>query len=401
MGTAARALCTSAEGVWEPWAQVAEADRIFYMAVTALGGSWATTATAIQPFGGIWAGSCQEPAARDAELQYQSARPRCLLRRARWRHAVADELGVWDLFEVGYRDGQRYGLLAATEDCGPARVTLDEHDLVLISGGGRGIGFTMAEALARRTGCRVIVTGRSPLADAWQPWLKMHDDEFRAFCAERLKAGMAAGSITQAKAELRSCSRAELSLHNLDRVRSAGLRIDYRICDFNNRAEVQALLQSLDAKLTGVIHNAGIDAPVRLAAKTAESFLSTVRTKVAGFWNLIDALATADLKFFCNVGSIAGRLGGMAGQTDYAAGNEGLARLGLWAQSRVKFPVKTVCWTTWNNLGLIANFDTAVKYMTAMDVDEGVARWLGEIEEGIGGEVTFPGHPGRAVSHAS
>jgi hypothetical protein len=41
---------------------------------------------------------------------------------------------------------------------------------------------------------------------------------------------------------------------------------------------------------------------------------------------------------------------------------------------------------------------STVKYMTAMEVDEGVARWLGEIEEGGGGEVTFPGHPGRAVT---
>jgi NAD(P)-dependent dehydrogenase (short-subunit alcohol dehydrogenase family) len=268
----------------------------------------------------------------------------------------------------------------------------------LISGGGRGIGFGVAEALALRTGCRVIVTGRSALPAASEPWLSMSDEDFRAFSSDRLKAGAAARNVAQVKAQLDTLAQTRSLSKNLERVRASGLRIDYAACDFNNRTEVQALVQSLGSALTGVIHNAGIDTPVRLAAKSPESFIATVRVKVAGFLNLLQALADADLKFFCNVGSIAGRLGGMAGQTDYAAGNDGLARLGFWAQSQVKFPVKTICWPTWHNLGLIANFDIAVKYMSAVDVEEGTTLWVDEILQGGRGEIGYPGRPGRAVS---
>jgi NAD(P)-dependent dehydrogenase (short-subunit alcohol dehydrogenase family) len=386
------------KALWEPWSRETKADRIFYMPVTALGGLMGYDGNAIAvPYGGIWAGLAKSLPREIANcnvkvLDVADATPDAVA------NLIAEELGAWDLFEVGYRAGQRHGLLAVNEAPGAPQLSVGMDDTILISGGGRGIGFGVAEALARRTGCRVIVTGRSALPEAHEPWLSMGDEDFRAFSMDRLKAGAAARNVAQVKAQLDTLAQTRSLSRNLERMRASGLRIDYAVCDFNNRTQVQALVQSLGSALTGVIHNAGIDTPVRLAAKSPESFIATVRVKVAGFLNLLQALADAELKFFCNVGSIAGRLGGMAGQTDYAAGNDGLARLGFWAQSQVKFPVKTICWPTWHNLGLIANFDVAVKYMSAVDVEEGVTLWIDEILQGGSAEIGYPGRPGRAVS---
>jgi NAD(P)-dependent dehydrogenase (short-subunit alcohol dehydrogenase family) len=386
------------KSLFERWTATNDAQRIFYMPVTAFGGKMGYDVDPIgTPFGGIWAGLAKSlpreiPNCNIKVLDVADVPADTLA------HLVCREVGVWDLFEVGYQGGQRFGLLAQTEDAGATNLRLDDTDTVLISGGGRGIGFALAEGLARKFGCRVVVTGRSALPDESAVWLSMDEQAFRAFASDKLRTAAVDGQVGNEKAKLEGLRQARELWTNLQRTRADGLHIDYEVCDFTDRDEVHRLIRKFDGCLSGVIHNAGIDTPVRLASKSTESFIATVRVKVAGFLHLLDACSATDLKFFCNVGSIAGRLGGMAGQTDYAAGNDGLARLGFWAQGRVKFPVKTVCWPTWKNLGLINNFDAAVKYMSAMEGDEGVRLWIDEICQGDSGEIGFPGRPGRAVS---
>ena len=115
--------------------------------------------------------------------------------------------------------------------------------------------------------------------------------------------------------------------HNLADARNEGLPIEYAACDFNDPVQTHALLEAIGPSLSGVIHNAGVSAPTRLPGKTTESVFATVGTKVDGFLNLFEAVAGTPLKFFCNVGSLVGRMGGMIGEIDYAAANAGLIRV--------------------------------------------------------------------------
>jgi hypothetical protein len=104
------------------------------------------------------------------------------------------------------------------------------------------------------------------------------------------------------------------------------------------------------------------------------------------------------LKMFCNVGSLTGRWGGMIGETDYGAANEALSRLGMWASQRFSFPVRTLCWPTWERLGMIKNFEVATKYMSPLPVKEGLTLWRNELNAPGSGEVTFIGSVGRALN---
>jgi NAD(P)-dependent dehydrogenase (short-subunit alcohol dehydrogenase family) len=388
---------TLLKALYDRWARETDADRIFYMAVTMFGGLMGYDGVGLtQPYGGVWSGLAKTlprelPNCNVKVVDIEAVAPDAAA------DLIAKELGVWDVFEVGYRGTHRYGLLAAKEERAAPTLMLDATDTVLISGGGRGIGFSVAEALSRRTGCRVIVTGRSALPDASEHWVQLSDEAFRAYSSERLIAGAASGDIAQSKADLAHLRHHRELIANLERSQQAGLRIEYRVCDFNDRAKVQELVQSLDG-LRVVIHNAGVDAPVRLSAKSMESFMDAVRVKLTGFLNLLHAVSQNELKLFCNIGSIAGRMGGMAGQTGYGAANDGLTRLGFWGQQSVRFPIKMICWPVWERLGLIGNFEAAVKYMTAMQVEEGVGIWVDEILAGGSGEVCFPGRPGVAVS---
>jgi len=102
---------------------------------------------------------------------------------------------------------------------------------------------------------------------------------------------------------------------------------------------------------------------------------------------------------FCSIGSLTGRWGGMTGETDYAAANEALARLGLWARRHLlSCSVKTLVWPTWESVGMITNFAVTKRYVTPMSADEGVRHWLRELVDCSSGEIMFMGAVGRALT---
>jgi KR domain len=186
----------------------------------------------------------------------------------------------------------------------------------------------------------------------------------------------------------------------IDEIKANNLPIHYRVCDFTQAASVQALCNEFGDALKMVVHNAGVDRPIRLSGKSLESFMDTVRTKVLGFAHLCTAVAgKSDLIQFCNVGSLTGRMGGMTGETDYAAANEALARLGLWAQKNaLSCSVKTLVWPTWEGVGMITNFDVTKRYVTPMALNDGVRHWLREMADLGNGEIMFIGAVGRALT---
>ncbi|MGX1273263.1 SDR family NAD(P)-dependent oxidoreductase [Streptomyces phaeoluteigriseus] len=392
---------TALRACYPHWQREADAHRLFYVVVTYLGGAMGyeapdEAATAAQPLGGIWAGL-----AKTVHREIANCNTRVvdtdLADLAELPRRITHELYRWGLFEVGYRAGIRRTLEAVPEDAGPPTLSLDAGDLVLLSGGGRGIGWRLARTLAARHGCRVVVTGRGPLPGPDDPSRALDDERFkvheRSLWAQR-RQGRALADV---RAAVDAARRDRELVRHLDQARRAGLRISYAVCDVTDPDQTAALVARYGAAITAVVHNAGVDTPARLPKKTDDEFLRTVATKVDGFVNLFRAVRELPLKFFCNVGSLTGRLGGMVGQLDYAAANDGLARLGLWARSRAAFPVMTLCWPTWDRLGMVANFEATLRYMAALDVEEGLDLWTRELTAASSGEVTYIGPLGRAL----
>jgi NAD(P)-dependent dehydrogenase (short-subunit alcohol dehydrogenase family) len=395
-GALARSVA-AIDASYATWAAEHSAIRIGYLAVTYLGGDMGYgDGSVVQPLGGIWAGL--------AKTLHREI-PNCNTRivdvgadaMAALPGIIRDELYRWGLFEIGYVDGRRFTLMPVREHVPAPRIELGPSDTVLVSGGGRGIGFRLARGLAEDFGCRVVVTGRQPLPTDAEPWFGLDDAEFSAF-ERTLWADRADGRpLARIRARIAAVRSERELAENVLGARRNGLRIDYRRCDFTDPAQISALVAELGDELTGIVHNAGVDTPRRLPDKSGAEFLHTVGTKVDSFLSLFDLVADRKLKFFCNVGSLTGRLGGMVGQLDYAAANEGLARLGLWARRRVDFPVMTLCWPTWDRLGMVANFAATLRYMAALDVDEGVHRWQRELLAGSSGEICFVGPLGQAL----
>ncbi len=384
------------QSVYDDWADEGDARRCGYLAVTRLGGRMGYDGIGIgQPLGGIWAGFAKSlpyelPACRIKVLDVAEHDAESLAR------LINLELGTFDYYEVGWRDGVRTTLAGCNEPVSPSRLDLSSGDVVLLSGGARGIGFELAVSLATAHGCHVVVTGRRPLPDRHEPWLAMDGKEFADFQRKRLVSavGVNLGAIRRENAVLAGDRE---SAFNLAEAQRRGLPITYEKCDVRVPEEVRQVVARISGRLRLVVHNAGIAAPTRLRNKSIDVVLNVVGTKVDGFVNLVEALHGRNVELFCNVGSASGRIGGMVGQIDYAAANEALTRLGFWALSERRLPVTTLAWTTWDQIGLIANFDAALRYGTALPVDNGIAKWTAELLAATPGEVMFLGDVGTAL----
>ncbi len=388
----------------ESWLTETLCNRHFFVAVTRTDGQMGFGAGPIaQPLGGLWAGLAK---GLPREL------PNCNVKvvdlaadvaadPARAAAVVCAELYRWGLFEVAHRDGRRYTLTATARSTPAPRISLGPGDTVLMSGGGRGIGFALALDLATSLGCRVVVSGRGPAPDADDPLLEMPETDFRRYRDQLLREAAANRRLPAARARLAQLARDRTVHRNLAGAARAGADIRYVACDITDPADVHRLVQQSGGAPAAVIHNAGIDVPARLPDKGWDTVRQVVRVKIEGLLNLLSALPReTPPRVVCAVGSLTGRWGGMVGQLDYGAANEGLSRLGLWADRRDELggaPVTTVAWPTWDRLGMITNYQATLRYMSAMDVADGVARWTSELLAAEGGEVTFIGDVGPAV----
>lgn len=387
---ALRETLTVLRHCYEDWSGETDGQRIAYLAVTYLGGHSGYGSTPMhQPLGGIWAGL-----AKTLHREIPTLRTRVVdvpdPGVAELPEIVGAELYADGPAEVGYLGGVRQVLVPRPQAVSGQAVNLGTDDIVLVVGGGTGIGFELARALARRYGCRVVATGRAQPPTGTEDWAQLDADGFDRHRRELLRIAAANGTLRAARGEIDRQGRLRALHANLLAVRAEGLPIRYVSCDHANPEQLATLIDNLGATLSGVVFIAGVDRPARLPAKTDEQFLAGVAVKVAGFLRVFGAVRGRKLKFFCNAGSLTGRLGGMVGELDYAAGNEGLARLGLWArQWGGGGNVFTVCWPLWQGLSVSSNVDAALRYMPAMEPGDGIDRWCAELLATGDGEVAF------------
>ncbi|MCG5216093.1 type I polyketide synthase [Streptosporangium soli] len=197
----------------------------------------------------------------------------------------------------------------------PARpdLPLGAGDVLLVTGGGKGITAECAMAVATDTGAGLAVLGRSDPAD---------DQEL---------AG------------------------NLRRMADAGIPVHYARADVTDPVNVRGAVAEAERALgpvTAVLHGAGRNEPAGLATLDMAAFRSTFAPKVDGLRNVLDALDPGRLKLLVTFGSIIGRAG-LHGEAHYATANEWLAE--LTRETAERNPgCRTICmeWSVWSEVGM-------------------------------------------------
>ncbi|MGH3750327.1 MAG: SDR family NAD(P)-dependent oxidoreductase, partial [Micromonosporaceae bacterium] len=190
---------------------------------------------------------------------------------------------------------------------------LNPSDVLLVTGGGKGITAECALAAASDTGVRLAIVGRSdPDADP------------------------------------------ELSA-NLSRMAAAGATVRYARADVTDAAQTKAAVATLEAELgpvTAVLHGAGTNPPSGLSTLSMAQFHEVFAPKIDGLRAVLDAIDPSGLRLLVTFGSIIGRAG-LRGEAHYATANEWLADLTCQvAQTHPQCRGLCVEWSVWSGVGM-------------------------------------------------
>jgi NAD(P)-dependent dehydrogenase (short-subunit alcohol dehydrogenase family) len=266
--------------------------------------------------------------------------------------AVIEEMQCAGPIEVGLTSSGRSGLTLSEAPLHHAAEVspLSPGDVVVVTGGARGVTAEGVLAVAREFASTIVALGRSPEPVAEPSWLSSLNDEaaIKRAIKEHIPGASTPRDIGEHFARL-SANR-EI-LRNLERIRSTGVQVHYHQVDIRNERAVGAAIEAIRAQIgpiKGLIHGAGILADRLIEDKTEEQFASVYATKVVGLRNLLAALSADSLRALVLFSSSTGRFG-RSGQVDYAVANEVLNKMAQCvARQHPACRVVSVNWGPWD-----------------------------------------------------
>jgi NAD(P)-dependent dehydrogenase (short-subunit alcohol dehydrogenase family) len=266
--------------------------------------------------------------------------------------AVARELLRATPVEIGLSRAGRLtlGLEAVPIEIGRGPKPVEPGDVVVVTGGARGVTAEVAVALAEGYRPTLVLLGRSPVPEREPEWLAglQTEGEIKRALASRANGRATPHRIGE---QFWRVAASREIVRNLGRIEAAGSAVSYRQVDVRDPEAVREALEAVRTEFgptRGLIHGAGVLADRRIADQTDEQFDLVYDTKVGGLRALLDLLPPDDLRWLALFSSSTARFG-RAGQVAYAAANEVLNK---WAQRearrRPSCRVVSVNWGPWD-----------------------------------------------------
>ncbi|MCG8684284.1 MAG: SDR family NAD(P)-dependent oxidoreductase [Desulfobacterales bacterium] len=229
---------------------------------------------------------------------------------------------------------------------------MDSDDVVVITGGAKGVTAECALAIAKACSPKIILLGRSPAPFSEPDWIKEINDP-----AEMKRAILTHGfdgkkpTPVQVETEFKKIISNRSIQNNIDRIAAWSSQVQYHSVDIRNNDQINEVLSKVTKDLgpvTAVIHGAGVLEDKLIAEKTPDQFSRVFKTKVKGLHALLDAVNEEHLKYLVLFSSIAARMGN-PGQCDYAMANEVLNKTAqAKAQANANYRVISVNWGPWD-----------------------------------------------------
>lgn len=227
---------------------------------------------------------------------------------------LRDVTGTESYCEVGYdsegiRSRPRLSVLDLDDE---GDLGLGTDDVLLVTGGARGITVEAALAIGEATGCQLALMGRTA----------PEDPQIRAA---------------------------------VDRLRGRGVRVTYHQADVTSAEDVEQAIASVRGTagpVTAVLHGAGVNRPAALETLEETEFERTLATKVDGLRNILQAVDQGALRAVVAFGSIIGRAG-LSGEAHYATANDRMRRMVEELQMQLpECRCLAIEWSVWAGAGM-------------------------------------------------
>ncbi|HWM07010.1 MAG TPA: SDR family NAD(P)-dependent oxidoreductase, partial [Actinophytocola sp.] len=258
---------------------------------------------------------------------------------------VGDVAATVGYTEVRYTaDGTRtLPVLRALPDLGPEAEQVGESplttgDVLLVTGGAKGITAECALAMAQDSGAKLALLGRADPAT---------DEEVST---------------------------------NLGRMAAAGIDVRYERADVTSLEEVRTAVERFTAELgevTAVLHGAGRNEPNALANLTEEEVTRTLAPKIDGLRAVLAAVDEDRIKLLITFGSIIGRAG-LRGEAHYSTANDWMTELTVkFQREHPDARALALEWSVWSGAGMGERLGVVEALMregiTPISTDNGIA----------------------------
>ena len=363
--------------------------------------------TVNDPLSGGLAGLCKTAARETPDLHCKALDLAMGMEIAATADSLVKEIFHAEPCEVGITSRGLSGLGLVNEALtqGPGSLPVADDDLIVVTGGARGVTAEAAVALASASQARLLLLGRTELADAEPDWLSGLSDAaaVKKALAEHAESPLKPLELEQAYR--RVVGQREIR-ETLERILRAGGQALYRAVDLRDETAVKQVLDEARerfGKVRGLLHGAGVLADKLITEKTLDQFDAVYGTKLAGLRCVLNHIEPADLRFMVYFSSSTARFGRI-GQADYAMANEVLNKLAQ--QQAAAFPecrVLAVNWGPWDG-GMVTPELKKVflrEGIEVIDLQAGARYLLDELAAGTDAAVEVVAMGGSAAEEAA
>jgi acyl transferase domain-containing protein len=291
---------------------------------------------------------------------------------------------------------------AVDSDDAAAELTLTTDDVLVVTGGARGVTARCVRELAARRPCEFILLGRTELDDEPEWAAGVADDALKAAAIAAVRAAGEQPTPKQVDRLTRNLVAQREIRATVDAVAETGARVRYLAVDITDAEATERALAPDASRITGLVHGAGALADSLLPAKTADDIRLVLSTKLDGLYNVVTALRDATLGHLILFGSVAGVYGN-PGQADYAVANEALNRAAVsWRRQGLAGHVTTVNWGAWDGGMVTAQLREVflARGVALLGMDAGARMFAEQFAPGRAGDVSVLVGPAAPLAAA-
>ncbi|MHA2358547.1 MAG: SDR family NAD(P)-dependent oxidoreductase, partial [Candidatus Heimdallarchaeaceae archaeon] len=274
---------------------------------------------------------------------------------------ILPELEYWDgNVEIAYSKSIRYTLVHTSMEelvSDVSELDIDDNDVLLVTGGGRGITFKCIEAVCSLSKPKVALIGIEDISECSLEELKLTEVELKdkkQKLIDELKEKEEKVTPVMIERKWNQYLFNLEVLRNIQTLEMLGIKASYHKVDVTNKDAVKEATKKIEeefqSKVTHIVHGAGLEESKQFKKKKFSLSRLIVSVKVEGIWNILNAIDKKKLKRVIYFTSIAGRFGN-PGQVDYSFANGYLSRLS-WMLNQQGIPSLACDWSAWGGIGM-------------------------------------------------